>query len=125
MDTCKQRFNYSMFDLSKLSRGEITSVNREPIKTLFKKAAKTNKKTTLAFIKNFANEFATYSLAGAYRAYMGKYAVDTNALNINNTNYSYQLWLEKVTDPEGPIKLTREEVINYFKEYVAEAQNNS
>jgi hypothetical protein len=125
MDTCKQRFNYSMFDLSKLSRGEITSVNREPIKTLFKKAAKTNKKTTLAFIKNFANEFATYSLAGAYRAYMGKYAVDTNALSINNTNYSYQLWLEKVTDSEGPIKLTKEEVLNYFNEYKAEATNNN
>jgi C4-type Zn-finger protein len=125
MDTCKQRFNYSMFDLSKLSRGEITSVNREPIKTLFKKAAKTNKKTTLAFIKNFASEFTTYSLAAAYRAYMGKYAVDINALNINNTDYSYRLWLEKVTDPNGPVRLTREEVLNYFKEYAAEAQNNN
>ncbi len=122
-DICKQRFNYSVPDLSKLSRGEVNNINREPIKTLFKKAAKTSKKATLEFIKNFANEFPRYPLAGAYASCMGKYATDTNASLLNNTNYNYKAWLEKVTDPNGPIKLTKKEVLNYFKEYVAEANN--
>lgn len=126
---CKQAFSYSPRDLSELSKGKQATAEREPIKKLFKKAAATNRKTTLSYIKNFAEVVANHgipSLNTAYHQHMGKHAIDTNdGILKKDTNYNYKAWLNKVTDPNGPIKLTKEEVLSYFKEYVAEAQNNN
>ena len=120
---CKQTFNYTPRDLFAISRGE-SIVDRLPIKDLFKKAASTNKKTTLTYIKNFAPCGAT--LAQAYSSYMGKYATDINSVTLQkNINFNYRAWLEKITDPNGPVKLTREEVLKYFKDFKAAAANNN
>jgi hypothetical protein len=131
IEYCNQAFNYTTHDLTTLSKGQQTITERIPIKDLFKKAAGTNRKTTLTYIKNFAELAVRHnykSLAAAYSQYIGKHASDSSFRAITtdtNSMYRYRAWLEKVTDPTGPIKLTKEEVSNYFKEYVAEAQNNN
>ena len=120
---CKQNFNYSSRDLTALSKG-MQAIDRLPIKDLFKQAAATNKKTTLKYVKNFAIEQPT-TIAQAYNSYMGKHAIDTSVVLLQkDTNVNFKAWLEKVTDPNGPVKLTKEEVLNYFKEFKAEAANN-
>lgn len=125
---CKQNFNYTNRDLTALSQGN-EAIERAPIKELFKKAASTNRKTTLRYIKNFAMAAAKHnwlSLSIAYSQYMGKCAVDTSYVRlIKDTEHNYRAWLEKVTDPDGPIKLTKEEVLSYFKDCIAETQNNN
>jgi len=121
---CKQKFNYNSRDLVTLSKG-MPAVDRLPIKDLFKKAANTNRKNTLKYLKNFATEYPT-ALSLAYNNYMGKYATDISAVALyGNTDYNYKAWLEKVTDPNGPVKLTKEEVLKYFREYKAETMNNN
>lgn len=128
INSCKQRFNYTSRDMTALSQNQQPNIERAPIKELFKKAANTNRKTTLRYIKNMAKEYSTTSLAISYNQYMGKHATDTNSSSISlskDTNYSYRAWLNAITDPDGPVRLTREEVLNYFKECAAEAQNNN
>lgn len=123
---CKQNFNYNYRDLTAVSKDQSPVCERAPIKELFKKAAKTNRKTTLLYIKNMAKEYPTASPAQSYQQYMGKYATDKSNVSLGkDTDYNYRAWLEKVTDPNGPVKLTREEVLSYFKDCVAETQNNN
>jgi hypothetical protein len=125
---CKQAFNYTSRDLTTLSTGQQVSTERASIKELFKKAAATDRKTTLKFVRIFATENIKHSynsLAATYTQYMGKVATDTSYINlVKNPEYNYKAWLEKVTDPNGPIKLTKAEVLKYFNEYKAEAMNN-
>ena len=124
---CKQAFNYTTIDLSAFSVGNQTTLERMPIKELFKKAT-ANKKSVLKYIKIFAEAANKYScpyLSSSYTMHMGKLAVDiSNSKLAKDTNYNYMAWLEKVTDPNGPIKLTKEEVLKYFKDFKAEAANN-
>jgi hypothetical protein len=123
---CKTNFNYTGLDLNALSKGQTLEINREAIKNLFK-AATSNKKAVLEFIKNFAMYAANYShptLSGAYHGYMGKMASDTNSNFLaKDPQYNYAAWLNKITDPEGIIKLKKEEVLTYFKNFKAEAKS--
>jgi hypothetical protein len=122
---CKQIFNLTPADLTAFSNGQLSVIERATIKELFKKAAKMNRKNTLRYIKFFALEYPTTTLGLAYNKYMGKYATDTNAVAIaKDTNFNYKAWLENVADPNGPIKLTREEALKYFNDFKAEAVNN-
>jgi hypothetical protein len=123
---CKTNFNYTGLDLNALSKGQTLEINREAIKNLFK-AATSNKKAVLEFIKNFAMYAANYShptLSSAYHGYMGKMASDTNSNFLaKDPQYNYAAWLNKITDPEGTVKLKKEEVLNYFKNFKAEAKS--
>ena len=123
---CKQQFNYTTRDLTALSKSQQVVNERDQIKDLFKKAARMNRKNTLKYIKNFALAYPSLALAQAYYLYMGKLAIDTNSVLLQkDINYNYKAWLEKITDPNGPVKLTKEEVLKYFKESVTEAQNKN
>lgn len=125
---CKQKFNYTGLDLTALSKGQSLAIERASIKTLFK-AATASKKGTLSYIKKFAETAAKYSkpsLATAYYQYMGTNAADTNSGFLHrDQQYNYNAWLESITNSKGPVKLKKEEVLNYFKESVAEAINNN
>jgi hypothetical protein len=124
-DYCKHTFNYTPRDLTTLSKSTQAAFDRVPIKDLFKKAT-ANKKSTLKYIKLFAFTYPSLLLVQAYNHYMGKYSTDTNAVAIQkDINYNYKAWLEKITNPDGPVKLTKEEVLKYFKDCVAEIQNNN
>lgn len=124
-DYCKQAFNYTPADLTAFSKGQQPAIERALIKELFKKAAKMNRKNTLECIKNFAYEFPNLTLGLAYNNYMGKHAADTNTVFLSkDINFNYKAWLDKVTDPDGPIKLTKKEVLKYFNDFKAEAINN-
>jgi hypothetical protein len=124
---CKQKFNLTKEDLGALLRGEALKLSREPITTLFKRAAETNKKSTLNFIQDlasFSNLYKNNYLSHTYINYVSTHATDTNSSYLSrDIEHNYKAWLEKVTDPNGPIKLTKEEVLAYFKEYRAAAQN--
>jgi hypothetical protein len=112
---CKQKHNLTARDLSLISSDQQPE-KRESIKSLFKKAATTNKKTTLKFIELFAT-MPPLDLSGCYNRYMGKHATDTSAMYLTkDVNYNYTAWLNAVTDPDGQVKLTKEEVMAYFKE---------
>jgi hypothetical protein len=125
---CKQKFNYTGLDLTTLSKGQSLTIERASIKNLFK-AASISKKGTLSYLKKFAEIAAKHykpTLSVAYYQYMGTNAADSNSSFLHrDPQYNYNTWLDKITDKKGPVKLTKEEVLNYFKEYVAEAQNNS
>lgn len=123
---CKQKYNYTDRDLTSLSKGQPLTVVRDNIKNLFK-AKTTSKKAVLEFIKVLAAEASNRNepkLSHEYILYMGKNASDTNAPALRkDQQYNYQAWLSKITDPRGTAKLKKEEVLNYFKEYLADAQN--
>jgi hypothetical protein len=123
---CKSKFNYTGTDLTALSMGQKPEVCRESIRSLFK-AATTSKKAALEFIKNFAMYAANYShptLSGAYHGYMGKMASDTNVSFLSrDPQYSYIMWLDRITDPKGTVKFKKEEVLNYFKNFMVEVKN--
>lgn len=125
---CKQKFNYTGLDLTSLSKGQSLTIERASIKNLFK-AATTSKKSTLSYIRKFAETATKYSkpiLSAAYYQYMGINASDTNSSLLHrDLQYNYNAWLESITNSKGPVKLKKEEVLNYFEEYVAEAQNNN
>jgi hypothetical protein len=116
---CKQTFNYSIKDLVAFNKGQQVTLERMPIKELFKKAT-ANKKAVLKYIKLFAEEVSESDyaeLSQAYKLYMGKRAVDSSYNKLGqNSEFSYSAWLTKITDPNGPIKLTKEEVLRYFNE---------
>ena len=122
VEYCRKNFNYTAIDLANLGKNQQLDSERTTIKKLFKKAAETNKKTTLKYIKIFATIAADYSypsLSTAYQQYMGKTASDiSGAILPKETKYNYAAWLEKITNPEGPVKLTREEVLKYFKDCI-------
>lgn len=124
--TCKSKFNLTGLDLTALSQGQKPEINRESIKNLFK-AATTSKKATIEFIKKFAAYAANYShptLSGAYHGYMGKMASDTNTGSLSrDPQYNYMMWLNKVTDPKGTVKFKKEEVLAYFKDFIANTNN--
>lgn len=124
---CSQAFNFTAIDLAAFSKNSQAMLERMPIKELFKKAT-ANKKSILSYIKLFAEEACRHnykSLALTYAQYMGKHAVDTSYAKLaKDLDYNYMAWLEKITDPNGSIKLTREEVLKYFKDFKAEAANN-
>lgn len=124
---CAQAFNYSVRDLTAFSKCQQAVTERMPIKELFKKATM-NKRSVLNYVKLFAEETCKYDYADlsiSYKQYMGKHALDSSFEKLNkDANYNYRAWLEKVTDSNGPVKLTREEVLNYFKEFKAEAAAN-
>lgn len=121
---CKQKYNYTDRDLTILSKGQPLTAERDNIKNLFK-AKTASKKAVLEFVKVLAVEASKRSepkLSHEYILYMGKNASDIGAPALRkDQQYNYQAWLNKITDPNGPIKLTREEVLNYFNEYKAEA----
>lgn len=111
---CTRKFNYTNRDLNALFHGK-APIKREPIKVLFKKVANTSKKLTLDYIKLFASEYPTAALTNAYTNYMGKYTTDSSRkLIMQDPNYNYQAWLASITDPVGPVKLTKEEIKSYF-----------
>jgi hypothetical protein len=130
---CKQTFNYTTRDLTSLSKDQRTEPDRSPIKTLFKQAAMTSEKKTLTYIDNFAREAVAHnykSLATSYVQHMGRRALDSCANKIQaDIMYNYKAWLEKVTDPNGPIKMTKPEVLSYFNEckakVIAEAEGTN
>jgi hypothetical protein len=119
---CQQAFNYTSRDLTVFSKGQQVAVERMPIKELFKKIT-ASKKAVLKYLKLFAEESSKFSyseLSNAYQAYVGKFASDSSYRKLGqDTSYNYSTWLEKITDPNGPVKLTKEEVIRYFKDCLA------
>jgi hypothetical protein len=123
---CKQKYNYTDRDLTTLSKSQPLTVERDNIKNLFK-AKTASKKAVLEFVKVLATEASKRTeqkLNREYILYMGKNASDTNApALIKDQQYNYKAWLNKITDPKGTVKLTREEVLNYFKECLTNARN--
>lgn len=123
LDYCRQKYNFTASDLTSISRGR-EAESRESINSLFKKAAGTSKNVTLKFIKLFAATTQP-ALSQCYNAYMGKHAIDTSSMRLSkDTQYNYTAWLTAVTDPNGPVKLTKEEISAYFKECKNNNQTN-
>ena len=127
-EICKQKFNYTGLDLTALSKGQTAVVERDSIKNLFK-AATSSKKGILNYIKKFAeisSKYQSHSLSVAYYHYMGKNASDTNSGSLHrDPQYNYNAWLETITSSKSPAKMKKEEVLKYFKDCVAEIQNNN
>lgn len=126
IDLCKQKYNYTDRDLTILSKGQPLTIERDSIKNLFK-AKTASKKAVLEFVKVLAVEASKRSepkLSHEYILYMGKNASDIGAPALRkDQQYNYQAWLNKITDPKGPVKLKKEEVLNYFKNFIAEVNN--
>lgn len=124
---CKQTFNITSRDLTAFSKGQLAIAERLPVRELFKNLT-SNRKSVLNYIKIIAEDAVKHnygSLALAYSQYVGRFATDTNYAYVSkDPKYNYAAWLAKVTDPNGPAKLTREEVLTRFKEFKAEAANN-
>lgn len=122
---CKKKYNYTDRDLTLLSKGQSLTAERGTIKNLFKTKT-ASKKAVLEFIKILATEASKRTepkLSHEYILYMGKNASDTNAPALRkDQQYNYQAWLSKITDPNGTVKLKKEEVLAYFKDFVANSK---
>ena len=121
-ELCLQKFNYTVRDLSLLAAGEQETPNRKPIKELFKLAIGPDATAVKKFIKRIANYSAEQFLNTSYERYLGYFSIDSSSNKLRTDSvYGYKSWLEKVTDPNGPVKLTKEELLAYFKECRAAA----
>lgn len=127
IETCTQEFNYTSRDLSLIASGNQDAPDRRPIKELFKLATGPNPAAVKKFIKclaKFSVDSSISFLSETYRRYIGYLAVDSSSTKVKtDPTFGYGAWLDKITDQDGPIKLTKEEVLAYFKECQLAAQN--
>lgn len=110
---CAKKYGFIPRDLTAMSNGSAINLERMPLKKLFKKVAKTNRKTTLACVKQMAEEYTNLYLSQAYEQYMGRHAVDSSLTYIiKDEQHNYRAWLQEIFNN---FNLTKEDVTKYFE----------